>query len=125
VTILLVEDEPHLRKIISSMLERKGYHVVTACNGAEALGICANHDGPIHLLLTDIEMPDLSGPDVAAKAVASRPSLQVLYMSGSSEDVLEEAGIQASAKNNFIQKPFDTNSLVAKVRKILGGDGEE
>jgi len=118
-TILLVEDDEHLRGGFSMVLEKKGYKVLIATNGREALTLAESYTGPIHLLLTDVIMPELSGVDLAKKILVLRPDLRVLYMSGYTNDALENSGVENFAQSEFIQKPFGTNALLAKVGEIL------
>lgn len=118
-TILLVEDEEKLRLAFASMLQRKGYQVLEAANGADALRLCQNHHGPIHLLLTDVVMPGFTGFDLAKKVLVLCPDLRVLYMSGYASDGLESSGIESLGLVDFLQKPFDTNTLAAKVHDVL------
>src|SRR5205807_2501990 len=81
-TILLAEDEEIVRKLAHEVLQMSGYHVLVAANGGAALLICERHEGPIHLLLTDIVMPELSGQELAARLARLRPEMRVLFMSG-------------------------------------------
>ena len=81
--------------------------------------MCENHHGPIHLLLTDVVMPQMSGPLVAQKVVGLRPGIKVLYMSGYTDDAIVHHGVTGS-DNLFIQKPFSPAALRKKIREILG-----
>jgi len=118
-TILLVEDDENLRDGFSMMLKKRGYQVLVAADGREALNLCENHAGPIHLLLTDVVMPGISGVDPAKKMLAMRNDLRVLYMSGYTNDALENSGVENFAQSEFIQKPFSASALLAKVGEIL------
>ncbi|NOU29785.1 MAG: response regulator [Polyangiaceae bacterium] len=117
-TILLVEDEAQVRAIVRSALRRQGYEVLDASAGEEALAIAAAHPGTIHLLLTDVVMPLMSGPELAKRVAARVPGIRVLCMSGYSDDSvlrheLREAGVA------FLQKPITPSLLAAKVREVL------
>lgn len=117
-TILLVEDEEGVRRMTKLMLSQNGYTVLEAANGKEALAVAERHSGPIHLLLTDLVMPNLSGRDVAERLTAVRSRLRVLFMSGYTEDVIVRQGIE-SATADFLPKPFSLASLTNKVREVL------
>jgi signal transduction histidine kinase/DNA-binding response OmpR family regulator len=117
-TVLLVEDEAGVRGLVRKILERYGYHVLPARDAIEAIALEGRHEGAIHLLLTDIVMPGLSGPDLAQRLVRRRPAMEVLYMSGFAHHVA--AGIGAvSERTRFLQKPFSSQSLAATVRECL------
>ncbi len=117
-TILLVEDEPALRALARYILEMKGYQVLEAGNGAEAIQVCESHRGPIHLLVTDVIMPGQSGPRLAAQLSALRPALPVLFLSGYSDDEIMHHGVLDSGRP-FLQKPFTPEMLTQKVREVL------
>jgi two-component system cell cycle sensor histidine kinase/response regulator CckA len=116
--ILLVEDEPEVRHVVQSMLALKGYVVLTASDGQEALKIGQSHKGPIHLLLTDVAMPVMGGRELAERLTSSHREMKVLFMSGHTEDGIVRRGIRESAIN-FIQKPFRADRLLRKVEKLL------
>jgi two-component system, cell cycle sensor histidine kinase and response regulator CckA len=117
-TILLVEDDETVRHLVMSMLKSSGYHVIAPATPQEALRICGEFSTPLDLLLTDMVLPETDGAEVAEKAVASRPDLRVLYMSGYTEHpVLRLPGFDRGAP--FIQKPFTKAALTAKVREVL------
>jgi signal transduction histidine kinase len=119
-TILLVEDEPAVRGLVHETLRLHGYTVLEARHGIEALMTGAKHQGPIHLLLTDVVMPQMSGPEVAEKIQIVRPGIKVLYMSGYPDHPLfEQGGIARDA--SFLPKPFTPNVLAKKVRDVLDG----
>ena len=119
-TILLVEDEPSVRGLVHETLRLHGYTVLEARHGIEALMTGAKHQGPIHLLLTDVVMPQMSGPEVAEKIQIVRPGIKVLYMSGYPDHpVFEQGGISRDA--SFLPKPFSPNVLAKKVRDVLDG----
>lgn len=117
-TILLVEDEEMLRKLARQTLKGHGYQILEAANGEEAITLAAQHDGPIHLLLTDVIMPGMNGRDVATRLLQTRPSLRVLFMSGYTDDAIVHQGVLDESAN-FIQKPFAPDGLARKVRGVL------
>jgi PAS domain S-box-containing protein len=120
-TILLVEDEPAVRGLVHEALRLNGYNVLVARHGIEALLTGAKHMGPIHLLLTDVVMPQMSGPEVAEKLTAVRPEIKVLYMSGYPDHpVFSQSGVKRGTA--FLQKPFTPNVLTQKVREVLDGE---
>jgi PAS domain S-box-containing protein len=117
-TVLLVEDEPGVRTLVHETLKLHGYHVLEARHGIEALLTGARHPGPIHLLLTDVVMPQMSGPEVAEKLLPARPEMRVLYMSGYPDHpVFAQSRVKTDTA--FLQKPFTPNTLVRKVREVL------
>ena len=105
-TILLAEDDENLRLGFALMLRKKGYNVLVAATGEEALEICKKHSEAIHLLLTDVVMPGISGFEMAQQAMKIRSDFQVLYMSGYTDDALESSGLTDVGAHEFIQKPF-------------------
>jgi nitrogen-specific signal transduction histidine kinase/CheY-like chemotaxis protein len=119
-TILLVEDEEQIRVVARRILARHGYQVLEARNGAEALSLWQQHHAAISLLLTDVVMPEMSGPALARQLTASRPSLKVLYMSGYTDDAVVRHGV-LEGEVAFLQKPFTPSTLGAKVREVLDG----
>ena len=118
-TILLVEDEPMLRKLIRMTLEQRGYRILEAQNAAEAVGHAESYNDRIDLLLTDVVMPNGSGRDVAAQIVQRRPETRVVYMSGYTDDAVLRHGVLL-AEVHFIQKPFTPEGLARKLREVLG-----
>jgi PAS domain S-box-containing protein len=119
-TILVVEDDPSVRGLVQEALRLNGYEVLVARHGIEALLTGAKHLGPIHLLLTDVAMPQMSGPEVAEKLTVVRPEIKVLYMSGYPDHpVFEQGGVDRDTA--FLQKPFTPNLLTQKVREVLDG----
>jgi DNA-binding NtrC family response regulator len=118
-TVLVVEDEEGVRSLVRLALVSGGYTVLESPNPESALGICSSHDGPIHLLLTDVVMPQMSGPDVASKVAALRPGIRVLFMSGYTDDAVVHHGV-LTQEMPFIQKPFSPNALRKKIREVLG-----
>ena len=117
-TILLVEDEPAVRGLVHETLRLHGYTVLEARHGIEALLTSAKYGGPIHLLLTDVVMPQMSGPEVAEKLLSVRPEIKVLYMSGYPDHPVFDRG-DVSRETGFLPKPFSPHVLVQKVREVL------
>ncbi len=117
-TILLVEDQPDVKKVTHAMLERHGYNVLDADNGEEALALLQHHASPIDLLLTDLVMPRMSGRDLAKQTLMRHPGMQVIYISGYADHpTVAQAGLDSSL--NMIQKPFAPGYLLHKVRQAL------
>ncbi len=121
-TILLVEDEELVRRMTRTVLERSGYRVLEAADGHAAVAVAEAHPEPIHLLITDLVMPHLSGRQASERLARLRPGLRVLYMSGYTEDVLVHQGV-GSADADFLPKPFSLVALTNKVREILNRPG--
>lgn len=117
-TILLVEDDPAVREFCQISLERHGYRVLTAADGAMAAKIVEEFPGPIALLLTDVVMPDISGDELASAVTKSRAGIQVLFTSGYTDDALLEHGVAANTAH-FLAKPYSGDSLARKVRDVL------
>jgi two-component system, cell cycle sensor histidine kinase and response regulator CckA len=120
-TILLVEDEEAVRVVAQHILERSGYHLIVAKTPGDAILLREQHPDPIHLLLTDVVMPEMNGADLAARLTARWPEMKVLYMSGYTDGSIGSLGaLQSSA--SFLQKPFTSEGLARKVRGVLGGE---
>jgi two-component system, cell cycle sensor histidine kinase and response regulator CckA len=117
-TILVVEDEDMLRETICRGLNIYGYTVLAAQQGGEALLLCEQHPGPIHLLLTDVVMPQMNGRDLADRLTPLRPGIKVLYMSGYTENAIVHHGV-LETNVSFIPKPFRVKKLMEKIRGIL------
>jgi two-component system, cell cycle sensor histidine kinase and response regulator CckA len=118
-TVLLVEDEQPLLRLTRRMLERLGYTVLTTENPRSALGLVEEYAGEIHLLLTDVVMPGLSGRELQARIGSCRPAMKSLFMSGYTADVIADQGVLIQGIH-FLQKPFTLESLAAHVREALG-----
>ncbi|HKC11225.1 MAG TPA: PAS domain S-box protein [Vicinamibacteria bacterium] len=116
--ILLVEDEESLRSIVREILEASGYTVMEARHAGHALEIAEEHRTPIHLLMTDVVMPGMSGSELAVRLAASHAETRVLYMSGYTDDAVVLHGVLA-ADVAFLQKPFTAEALAKKVREVL------
>jgi len=117
-TVLIVEDNDALRKLAKNVLWKYGYEILEAENGEKALNVSETHEGPIHLLLTDVVMPRMSGTDLSEKLRSIRPETRVIYMSGYTADAIVRNGIFRQ-NINFIEKPFSLESLAKKVRQVL------
>ncbi len=119
-TVLLVEDEEMLRKLVHQILTDNGYRVLAASSGPDALRVCEELREPLHLLLTDVVMPGMSGRELSERICALRPGsgLKTIYMSGYTDDAIVRHGVQA-AGTAFIQKPFTADVLIQKVRELL------
>jgi signal transduction histidine kinase len=121
-TVLLVEDETALRKLVFQVLTAAGHRVMEAANGEEALALSARHRKPIDLLITDVIMPGITGPELVAKLRANRPRTMVLYMSGYDRELLDRNSLEASA--GFLPKPFSPRALLARIDELLAaGEG--
>jgi two-component system cell cycle sensor histidine kinase/response regulator CckA len=123
-TVLVVDDEAAVRSVVREILQLTGYLVLEAGSGEDAVRICAEQGAPIHLLLTDVMMPGMSGPEVAQRLARTRPEMRVLYMSGSSNDVLIRYGV-VGQDTALVQKPFTPSALAHKVREVLDAPQEE
>jgi signal transduction histidine kinase len=119
-TILVAEDEPSIRRLTERVLARGGYRVLSAPTGAEAVGLAASTAEPIHLLIADVVMPDLGGPEAAATIARTRPGLKVLMMSGYADVKLFEHGIRQPGYA-LLRKPFTPAALLEQVRAVLDG----
>jgi PAS domain S-box-containing protein len=116
-TVLLVEDEDGVRALVRQVLHKHGYNVLEARHGGEALLHCERHKGDIELLLTDVVLEQMGGPELAKRLTAIRPEMKVLYISGYTDDAVIHHGV--STGTAFLQKPFTTDALAKKVREVL------
>ncbi len=117
-TILLVEDEASVRSLVRRTLEAKGYKVIEAGNGADALLTCSQYEGSVDLLVTDVVMPEMSGRELAERLAPFHPNMKVLFMSGYTDDAVVRHGV-LEAETAFLQKPFTPDALARKVREAL------
>ncbi|HNC44653.1 MAG TPA: response regulator, partial [Acidobacteriota bacterium] len=117
-TILIVEDEEQLRKLVCEALRRCRYQVLEANNGEMALRIYKEHASQIDLLVTDVVMPRLSGPDLAQQVLAENPAMKVIFMSGYSKNIPLDSGLPLKSIA-FLWKPFEPYDLIQKVREVL------
>ena len=119
-TVLVVEDEPEVRQLARRILAAQGYQVLEARHGEDALLVCEQHPGPIHLLLTDVVMPEMGGPELAERLAPFRREMKVLYMSGYTDDAVVHHGVLTSGAA-YLQKPFTPEALARKVWEVLRG----
>jgi CheY-like chemotaxis protein len=117
-TVLLVEDESAVRKVTAEQLESLGYRVLACAGGREALTVAAGHEGPLHLLLTDVVMPDMDGRELATRLSETRKGLRVLYTSGYGEDVIARHGVLEPGVL-LLQKPYSLHTLARQVRRSV------
>ena len=117
-TVLLVEDDDLVRVAARRILERSGYNVIEASHGLEAIPLAKQYDHRIHIVLTDVVMPELNGPDMAQELTRQHPDLRVVYMSGYTDDAIAHHGILESG-TAFLEKPFTPESLLRTVREAL------
>lgn len=118
-TILVVEDEPGVRELVRKVLERYGYRVLVAAAPYEALALAERYIDPIHLLMSDVVLPEMSGRSLASQMATSRPEMHVMYMSGYTDNAIVHHGV-LDADTPFLQKPFTPDALARKVRAVLG-----
>ena len=121
-TVLLVEDDEMVRRLSQRVLTHLGYEVLRARDIEDAIRICDAHPAPIHLLLTDVIMPEMNGVDLYAQLKTRRPDMKALFMSGYTEDVVVRQGAVPEG-TEFIQKPFNMEDLASRVRQVLDGFG--
>jgi len=117
-TVLVVEDEALVLSLVREVLSDYGYSVLTASHGEEGLKVLSSHPGPIHLLLADVVLPMMAGPDLAARAASLRPEIRVLFMSGHTEHTVLRHGVPGRPEG-LLQKPFDPDAVARKVREVL------
>ena len=119
-TVLIVEDDDSLRDIARAVLERLGYKVLAARDGQQALELARSHPDTIHLVLTDVVMPKMSGREVAKEVTSVHPEAKVLYMSGYTDDSIVHHGV-LDAGVHFLEKPITPATLAKKAREVLDG----
>jgi two-component system, cell cycle sensor histidine kinase and response regulator CckA len=117
-TILIVEDDPSIRDLLQRVLAREGYHVLSAESSIDALSIANHYDARIDMMLSDVVMPGLSGPDLGQRVVALRPRIKLLFVSGFPSHVAVGPGAM-SPRAAFLHKPFSIHLLAATVRRCL------
>ncbi|HEY1204350.1 MAG: PAS domain S-box protein [Bryobacteraceae bacterium] len=118
-TLLVVEDQAEVRHLAMEVLESYGYKVLGAASGVDALQLCEIYTGPIQMMVTDVVMPGMTGPELAAKLTELRPQIKVLFMSGYADKLIAGEG-ELAGNMAYLQKPFSPRSLAAKVREALG-----
>ena len=117
-TILIVEDNHEVRKVAGRILRMQEYRVLEASNPNIAFSTCSQHEGPIHLVITDVVMPEMNGPQLAKHLISQHSEMKVLYMSGYVKNFISHQGILGK-EMNYIQKPFMISELAKKVREVL------
>jgi CheY-like chemotaxis protein len=117
-TVLLVEDEPQVRKLAAIALERVGFTVIEAQNPEDAFAVTARHQGPVHLILSDVVMPGMNGRVMVERLITKYPDARILFMSGYTDDALAPLGV-AHGDVAFLQKPFTPKQLAERVRDVL------
>jgi CheY-like chemotaxis protein len=122
-TILVVEDETSVRRLVTTVLGRHGYEVLEAGRAADGLNVAAAFGGPIHLLITDVIMPGGNGADLAIQFAAVRPEARILFMSGYTQDAIVHHGVLDEGIA-FLEKPFSPEALLARVRSVLGAPAQ-
>lgn len=119
-TILLVDDEEAVRTYTVFALKKFGYTVLQATHGREAIQLGEEHSEPIHLLMSDVVMPEMGGGKVAEALISMRPKIKVLFLSAYSQDAMLHGGV-VQEQFAFLQKPYSLNTLACKVRDVLDG----
>ncbi|MBD3292177.1 MAG: PAS domain S-box protein, partial [Armatimonadia bacterium] len=119
-TVLLVEDEDIVRDLIAGVLRRHGHTVISAESGEEALELAAAHDGPIHIMVTDVVMPGMNGPELADAIADTQPEIPVLFVSGYTDNTIVREGVLEEGVH-YLQKPFDPERLLRRIRSVIEG----
>jgi two-component system cell cycle sensor histidine kinase/response regulator CckA len=119
-TVLLVEDEDAVRSFAARALGQRGYHVLEAATGTEALRLFADHDGDVDLVVSDVVMPEMDGPTLMKRLRSERPDLKIIFISGYAEDAFRK-NLSDNEDFMFLQKPFDLKELAAAVKAALQG----
>jgi CheY-like chemotaxis protein len=117
-TLLVVEDDDSLRRLITRILTRNGYEVLDTASSKEALTICDEHAGSIDLLLTDVNMPEMQGNELARRIAETHPGMRTLFMSGGADDSITRHGFLEPGEG-FVQKPFSVEELLQKIGHAL------
>lgn len=120
-TILLVEDDAAVRRVLRHMIGNFGYQILEAGSAPEALDLAASYPGDIHVLITDVVMPQTNCDRFVENLKSRRPDLKVIFISGYSEEMLSRYGV-AHSRPNFMQKPFSAGMLADKIRELLGAE---
>ena len=121
-TILVIDDDRGFLIQLNTALRDAGYHVLEASNGGEAMLLCEAHPRPIHLLISDVVMPHMSGPELARRLAQARPEMKVLCMSGYADDSVVRHGV-VDSDIAYLQKPITLETLTRKVREVLDARG--
>jgi CheY-like chemotaxis protein len=117
-TVLLVEDDDSVRRMMHSFLEREGYQLLEAENAEEAEDLAELYEGSIHVLVSDVMMPGMTGPELAARLMPLRPEMKTLFVSGYPHDTLERLGL-SKGDLNLLSKPFPAAELVQRIQMLL------
>jgi CheY-like chemotaxis protein len=117
-TVLVVEDDPLVRGVVTELLRRHGYTVLEAADGVQGLEVAARHEGPIHALVSDVVMPRMHGPELAEAIRAARPDIGILLLSGYAEDLADEGAVERLGAV-LLAKPFRAEDLFERVREVL------
>ena len=117
-TVLVVDDEPEVLEVVVEFLRMKGFRTIQAKGGDEALRLAGEFSGPIHLVLTDVQMPGMNGRELAERLRAQRPAIKVLFMSGYTSDELLLQGV-GDAEVALLLKPFSSSELIGKIRELF------
>jgi CheY-like chemotaxis protein len=120
--VLLAEDQSSIRAVLREFLESKGYRILEAQNGRQALELAEHHPGSIEVLVTDVIMPQIRGLELAKRVTEFHPDICVIFMSGYSEDALVENQLLSERNTTLIQKPFEPEELAQKIRESLSRD---
>jgi hypothetical protein len=123
--VLVVEDEPDVRRMAERILTKGGYSVVGMTNGPDAIAFLEREDQPIDLVLTDVIMPEMLGTELVEKVRELRPEMRVIYMSGYSHEVLAPRALRKNGSSAFIEKPFNARDLLRAVRELLEAEGRQ
>lgn len=124
-TILVVDDEESVLSLVRTMLWRAGFTVLEALGAEEALRVASEHAGAIHLLVSDVLMPDTNGYELADRLTTARPDTKVLFMSGYRDKVLSESTGRGSSQAPLLRKPFTQFALVSKIEEFLEGESAD